>query len=217
MALILLDNDGTLVKGLGPYVPSLRQSILGTFDEDVRLDLTPYHGHTDRYILRDALRINDISYDRDSLDTCLERFGDIYEADESKTKLIEGVAEALPQLAEKHYLGILTGNVKAMAMKKLNLYNLEDHIHFGAFGNENVDRSELVGYAIHRAKKEGWNGDKKDTYLVGDTILDIEAAIKAGVIPVGVLTGKVITRTEFQNARAKYIISSLLELLEITN
>lgn len=217
MALILLDIDGTLVKGLGPYESSLKQAIQETHDSDLQVDLTPYHGHTDRFIARDILKRNNLSYDNKSLDECLLMFGKNYQANEEHTKIIPGVAEALPQLAEKNLLGIVTGNVETMAMKKLRLYGLNQHIKLGAFGNEDVDRSELVGYAIHRAKKEGWNGDKNNTYLVDDTLVGINAAINAQVIPVGVLTGKVRTKTEFQNARAKYIIFSLLELLGIVN
>lgn len=214
--LILLDNDGTLVDGLGDYVPAAQRAIKRIFEKDVNIDLTNYHGHTDRYIVRDVLQENAISYDPESLDRCLDHFGEFYQADVSKTRVIPGVVDALASLYPQHQLGVLTGNVESMARKKLMLCHINHYLPFGAFGDEDVDRDELVRFAIHRASRREWSGDNSDIYLVGDTPLDIKAGLAAGIIPIGVTTGKA-TRAQLYGAGAQDIMDSLSELPEIVN
>src|SRR3989338_11025486 len=98
MPLLLLDLDGTLLKGLGPYESSLERAIKGVFDKDVKVDLSTFHGLTDRKILSDIIGTNKIGYDSTLIDSCLYRFGEIYQASTHDTKIIDGVSEALPEL-----------------------------------------------------------------------------------------------------------------------
>jgi phosphoglycolate phosphatase len=87
---------------------------------------------------------------------------------------------------------LLTGNIRALAEVKLGALGLTDHLDFdiGAYGDAHEVRSELVGPARRRAALAyGRDFSGEATVLVGDTPLDIEAALVTGARAVGVATG----------------------------
>jgi phosphoglycolate phosphatase-like HAD superfamily hydrolase len=96
---------------------------------------------------------------------------------------------------------LLTGNLRAMAAVKLGALGLLDassplDIDAGAYGTESETRADLVPVARrHAAARYGARLGGTDfsglaTVLVGDTPLDIEAALVAGARAVGVATGQ---------------------------
>ena len=212
MGLYLFDIDRTLLKGLGPYDSSLEQAIKETFQAQTKVDLTPFHGLTDRRILRNILGQHNIPYDEVSIERCLHAFGKIYPETPSGVEIIPGVPETLSRLAQGNQLGIVTGNVEEMARKKLRYFKINENFPFGGFGNEAYERSNLVNFAILSARNYGWNGDWKNIFLVGDTPRDVEAALFAGVNPVAVTTGTT-RREELIAAGARRVIDNLAELL----
>lgn len=87
---------------------------------------------------------------------------------------------------------LLTGNIRALAEVKLGPLGLTRHLDLdvGAYGDTHEVRSELVGPARRRAVA-AYGGDfgGQATVLVGDTPLDIGAAVVTGARAVGVATG----------------------------
>ncbi len=90
---------------------------------------------------------------------------------------------------------VLTGNIRPVAEVKLSAVGLRDPLDLciGAYGDDHEVRSELVQVARRRAAAvHGTCPDEfggLSTVLVGDTTLDIEAALAAGARAVGVATG----------------------------
>jgi phosphoglycolate phosphatase len=87
---------------------------------------------------------------------------------------------------------LLTGNIRALAEVKLAALGLSGHLDFdvGAYGDVHEVRSELVGPARRKAALAyGADFGGAATVLVGDTPLDIEAALVTGARAVGVATG----------------------------
>jgi phosphoglycolate phosphatase len=91
---------------------------------------------------------------------------------------------------------VLTGNIRPVAEVKLAALGLRDPLDLciGAYGDDHEVRSELVGVARRRAAAvHGRSPDDFDglsTVLIGDTPLDIEAALASGARAVGVATGR---------------------------
>jgi len=87
---------------------------------------------------------------------------------------------------------LLTGNIRPLAEVKLGALGLTDHLDLdvGAYGDVHELRFELVGPARRKAAL-AYGGDfgGEATVLVGDTPLDIEAALVTGARAVGVATG----------------------------
>jgi phosphoglycolate phosphatase len=92
---------------------------------------------------------------------------------------------------------VLTGNIRPVAEVKLSAVGLREALDLciGAYGDDHEVRTELVQVARRRAcAVHGTSPDDFDgaaTVLVGDTPLDIEAALAAGARAIGVATGPV--------------------------
>ena len=116
-------------------------------------------------------------------------------------RALPGAADALTALAALGVKGnrgglvvqsLLTGNIRALAELKLGGLGLTRYLDFdvGAYGDAHEVRSELVGPARRRAAAAyGAEFGGAATVLVGDTPLDIEAALRTGARAVGVATG----------------------------
>ena len=90
---------------------------------------------------------------------------------------------------------VLTGNVRSVAEVKLAALGLREWLDLciGAYGDDHEDRTELVQVARRRAAAvhDGSTStfDGTATVVIGDTPLDISAALAAGARAVGVATG----------------------------
>ncbi len=93
------------------------------------------------------------------------------------------------------YQSVLTGNVRPLAEVKLTAVGLRHPLDFciGAYGDDHEVRTELVHMARRRAAgvygESGRDFAGVATIVIGDTPLDIEAALAAGARAVGVATG----------------------------
>src|SRR6185437_5307856 len=90
---------------------------------------------------------------------------------------------------------VLTGNIRPVAEVKLSAVGLREPLDLciGAYGDDHEVRTELVqvarrrAAAVHGTSSGDFGG--MSTILIGDTPLDIEAALAAGARAVGVATG----------------------------
>lgn len=109
----------------------------------------------------------------------------------------------------------LTGNVKENAILKLEVFGLAEFHQFdcGAYGSDHTDRSTLVRIARSRAsEKASRSFTLGNTLLVGDSALDMEAAVAGGATPVGVAAGRT-SREELVRAGAAHVFADLSEML----
>ncbi len=87
---------------------------------------------------------------------------------------------------------VLTGNVRPMAEMKLGALGLDSHLDLdaGAYGESHEIRAELVHLARgNAARRYGADFSGPATVLVGDTPLDVAAALETGARVVAVATG----------------------------
>ena len=87
---------------------------------------------------------------------------------------------------------VLTGNVRPMAAMKLSALGLDGHLDLeaGAYGESHEVRAELVHLARNNAaRRYGTDFSGPATVLVGDTPLDVAAALETGARAVAVATG----------------------------
>ena len=90
---------------------------------------------------------------------------------------------------------VLTGNIRSVAEVKLAALGLREWLDLciGAYGDDHEDRTELVhvarrrAAAVHGRSAAEFGGTA--TVVIGDTPLDIAAALAAGARAVGVATG----------------------------
>ena len=83
-------------------------------------------------------------------------------------------------------MGLATGNFSEAAWMKLEHYGIRQYFEFGAFGEESLDRAEMLRVGIRRFAS---GLTPTDVLVVGDTPHDISAALDNGLVAVGVATG----------------------------
>ena len=106
---------------------------------------------------------------------------------------LPGAAEAIAALAAAGvHQSVLTGNVRPLAALKLRRAGLGAGLDLdaGAYGDVHEVRAELVT-AARRAARQAYGLDFPGdaTVLVGDTPLDVAAALATGARAVAVATG----------------------------
>jgi phosphoglycolate phosphatase len=115
--------------------------------------------------------------------------------------LLPGAIELVTTLAKRDdvALGLLTGNVREGAKRKLTHYNLWHWFEFGGYGDDHLDRSDIAASALAaarehingRANGSANNGNKfeGEIIVVGDTPNDITCGRSIGARCVAVPTG----------------------------
>ena len=191
---MLWDVDYTLVSadGLGTRLYEV------VFAEMFGRELTavaPKAGRTDRAIIGDTLALAGVS--RVHVDAFLAALARAAAEGTVPGQVhpMPGAAQAVAAIAAAPggiRQSVLTGNVKPLAALKLRLAGLGEHLDLdvGAYGDVHEVRAELVAVA-REAARQAYRTDFSgaSTVLVGDTPLDVEAALASGARAVGVATG----------------------------
>lgn len=197
--LVLWDVDFTLVQAPGVGRRLYRLAFTELYGRDLpavaaEADMA---GRTDRAIALDVLRlagIPDPAAEVSRFEAALTRLAPgLAEYVTAKALALPGAADALAALSPLAHQSLLTGNVRAMAEIKLAPLGLTEHLDLdaGAYGDEHAIRGELVDLARTRAAAAyGMDFGGAATVLVGDTPLDVEAALSAGARAVAVATGR---------------------------
>jgi len=194
---VLWDVDYTLVDAGGLSTHGYALAFQEQFGREL-VHPAPMLGRTDRAIVADTLRRNGV----DDSESQVEAFRIALEAVHVDGAAyvrqhghpLKGAAEALAALARQPYLvqSLLTGNVRPYAEAKVRAFTLHTFLDLdsGAYGWEHTIRSELVSVARTAAgNRHGADFSGRATVLVGDTPLDVEAALATGAAAVAVASG----------------------------
>jgi phosphoglycolate phosphatase-like HAD superfamily hydrolase len=196
--LVLWDIDYTLLNsgGVGRAMyGSVFRDLFGRDPDGV----APMAGRTERAIIVDTLAMAGISDPARYVDAFVAELGrrapGLRATFAARGHALPGATAALAAVAA---LGpavvqsVLTGNVPAIAEAKLAAFGLDTYLDLdvGAYGDHHEVRAELVHLARSRAGAAyGRDFGGKATVLVGDTPLDVAAALATGARAVGVATG----------------------------
>jgi phosphoglycolate phosphatase len=215
--LVLWDVDCTLLdaRGVGRHLYGL--AFRDLFGRDMP-GMAPVDGRTDRAIIADTLALAGIADPQAHLGAFLAamaaRAPGMGRFAASRVRALPGAATAVAALAGTGgAVSVLTGNMRALAEVKLAAAGLRSQLDLavGAYGDDHEVRAELVHRARQRAAAAygtGFAGHA--TVLVGDTPLDIAAALATGARAVGVATGAV-PATALASAGAHAVLPSLAD------
>ena len=207
--LVLWDIDFTLIGASGVGLRLYEMVFRDMFGRELP-GCAPMAGRTDRAIIIDTLARAGISEPRAQVDQFIARLAAMAPAGREmaagRSQALPGAAAALTALARYAPSGaadgeadppcvvqsVLTGNVRQIAEVKLSAAGLTDRLDLGigAYGESHEVRAELVHLArANAARRYGHGFDGQQTVLVGDTELDVAAALATGARVVGVATG----------------------------
>ena len=177
-------------------------------------------GRTERAIIAETLSMAGISDPARHVDAFVaeltRRAPELQPTFVASGRALPGAAAALAAVAALRpavVQSVLTGNVPAMARAKLAAFGLDGHLDLdvGAYGDHHEVRAELVHLARRLAGAAyGRDFGGKATVLVGDTPLDVAAALATGARAVGVATGGP-TAAELAAAGADVVLPDLTD------
>jgi len=190
--LLLFDIDNTLLYTGGAGSVAMNLAFQEMYGVDDGFRKANFSGRTDLYILSEELRHHGIIDGHDAhLDKLLQRYyGHLrHTLGEREGHLMPGFPQLLEALSqnERVRIGLATGNFSEAAWMKLDHYGLRQYFSDdGAFGEESLDRSEMVRLGVERF---GDGVAPEDILIIGDTPHDVSAALDNGFVAVGVATG----------------------------
>jgi phosphoglycolate phosphatase-like HAD superfamily hydrolase len=221
LKLLLFDIDGTLVDCGGQPKPLFGDALEEVYGARGDIRGYDFSGKTDPRIVVDLMtaagippaliheRLDDL---RDAYLTRLER-----DLQPERVRILPGVVELLTRLAEREdlVLALLTGNWERGAGIKLGSVGLARYFAFGSFGDGQTDRRDLPPVAWARAAEHcGRDFPPAETWIIGDSLLDVDCARAHDIPCLAVATG----RTEaaaLAAAGAERVLSDLASVDEV--
>jgi phosphoglycolate phosphatase-like HAD superfamily hydrolase len=218
--LVLFDIDGTLLHTSGAGVRGMTKAFAVLYGRDHALEGLPIAGRTDRAIVSDAMRNIGV----DPTDAEMGRLRDAYieglpgelanPVPGKPHHVIPGAADLLTALEGESdaITALLTGNFLKGAIAKLGHFGIWDRFAFGAFGDDHLDRRDLVPIGLTRANEAGHGVvPPRHAIVIGDTPSDIDCARAHGARSIGVTTGP-FDRAALEAAGADLVVDSLGEV-----
>jgi phosphoglycolate phosphatase len=215
--LVLWDVDYTLLSAVGLGNRLYQAVFRDMFGRDLAA-IAPKAGRTDRAILLDTLALAGVAEPRAHVDDVLAALArEVVALDgsvQAEVRALPGAEAAVAALAAAGLRqSVLTGNIRPLAAVKLAAAGLGEHLDLdvGAYGDAHEIRAELVAVA-RRAARAAYGTDftGPSTVLIGDTPLDVAAALATGARAVGVATGS-FTAADLAAAGAHAVLPDLTD------
>jgi phosphoglycolate phosphatase len=231
--LVLWDVDGTLLNAGGVGADLYSVVFLRLFGRTLEV-VAPMAGRTDRAIILETLTLAGVPEPRRHVDPFIAGLAaqapSVRTTIASRGRALPGAAAALAALAPgrraaagnggaaasdgRVHQSVLTGNIRTLAEVKLAAVGLGDALDLciGAYGDDHEERVELVQVARRRAAAvHGRSGfDGQATVVVGDTPLDVAAALAAGARAIGVASGA-FSAAALRSAGADIVLPDLVD------
>lgn len=194
---VLWDVDHTLIELYRLHYALFAAAFTEVFGREPN-DLPDMSGRVDRESSTRLLQAHGIEVTGDTLELFWAELVRQLEARQADlpdmghaTKGAEAALKSVSQRSDL-YQSTLTGNLRALAERKLAAFGLNLYLDFdiGAYGEDGIQRYELV--AVARARllaKHAVAVSPAETVLIGDTPLDVAAARDSGARVIGVATG----------------------------
>ncbi|MCI3221996.1 HAD family hydrolase [Streptomyces sp. NP-1717] len=211
MPLVLWDIDHTLIdtRGVG------RELSAAAFAEVTRQPMreqATIDGITEAVIFRETAKLHGLTTDRGDFERFAHALAQQHVAHAGELRergsALIGAAAALDALAVANVRQtVVTGNVRAVAEIKLNVFGLDTHIEWdvGAYGEDADLRPALVDLALARSSIAAG-----ETVLIGDTLADVEGGLESGVCVIAVATGR-SSSAELREAGAHHVLDDLTD------
>jgi len=199
MILLLFDIDGTLISTDGAGMRAFHRAFEEVFGFRMERKAIRPDGKTDPLILKEILAHFNLS-DRWSFSSRQQMF-ELYlgylEDEMRKTlesgrlRILPGVKDLLRDLSRESdfALGLATGNLEDGARVKLEKAGLGGFFHFGGFGSDSEERTELIRIGIQRGSRHVSPASVDGACVIGDTPFDVIHGRNAGAFVVAVASG----------------------------
>jgi HAD superfamily hydrolase (TIGR01509 family) len=205
---VVLDVDGTLMDTNYPHVEAWARAF-----EEVGQRVPRARIHKQVGKGSDKL-ISELIEDEEAFEKVDELHGEIYMDLQRHAYPLPGARELISSLAERGYEVWLVTNAKPEELEQY-LDQLETEgklsgIVKAAEVEEPKPASDVFELALEKA-----GGDAGEILAVGDAVWDVEAAAKAGIRTIAVLSGGAFSEEELEEAGAVAVYHNCAELLDV--
>jgi phosphoglycolate phosphatase-like HAD superfamily hydrolase len=216
--LVLFDIDGTLLRGAGPHHKNaLIDGVRRVTGLSANFDGIDTSGQLDRDLIAALLRAAGAGEAEmpaamaEIASECQRCYCASCAADLSGF-VCKGAREALGELRELGaVLGLVTGNLRDIGWRKMELAGLREFFSFGSFSEDGATRAELARIAVCRARDQGLVSASCRISLIGDHANDIRAARANGFQAIAVASG-VMPAAELVRYTPDILLNNLSEL-----
>ncbi|PJF22045.1 MAG: hypothetical protein CUN56_07975 [Phototrophicales bacterium] len=222
MRLILFDIDGTLLKTKGAGRLSTRDAMIEVFGTASTVETHHFGGKTDWYTLTTLLAEH--GYTQHQIGERMPEFVAAmgkhmaHHIKDYPSSPLPGAMQAVTRLRQMPdvILGLVTGNAPTSARIKLEDAGfMWEWFKIGAFGSESIDRNDLPRLALERAKAYTQARiSPRQCVVIGDTVMDIEAARANDMRVIAVRTG-FEDQQALAAAQPDYLLDDLTQLFEV--
>ena len=217
--LVLFDIDKTLIRSSKAHLRAFSEAFKKVYGVNTGIDIVEHHGMTDQQTIIEVLEKRGLDDEtiHSKLEKCMKVMVDSFNKviDSDDVDVLSGARQLLEKLGKHNILmGLVTGNLEPIALGKLKKVKLDSYFKIGGFGNESMNRTNLVKLAIEKAKKKFDLRIDNNVFLFGDTPRDMIAGKEAGIRTIGVTTG-VYSKLQLENAGADFVLKSLEDTNEV--
>lgn len=193
---VLFDVDGTILRSHGAGKQSMMEAASQVFSTTGEMETFNFQGKTDPFILYRSLEMEGFS--PEEIDLAIPRFKELYfkileyNLKNLGAELLPGLMDVLNALDMEPSIicGLLTGNFRGGAMRKLDYFGLFNRFSVGVYGDDTWDRNQMPLIASNRIRDDlGEEVLSSDITIIGDTIYDIECGREFGAKTIAVATG----------------------------
>ena len=224
MRLVMFDVDGTLILSSHAGMRAFHRAFEDVFHLPVDREVVRPDGKTDPLIAREMLAFFDLA-ERWTEHTQRSLFSNYLQnlevemslvAKSGALRVLPGVVNLLDTLARQWdlKLGLATGNLERGAEIKLRHAGLHNYFHFGGFGSDSEDRTELIRTGMRRGADLCAPSPVEASFVIGDTPLDIVHGHEAGARVLAVASAR-YTMPDMEPYRAEMLVPDLTDTAAI--
>lgn len=213
MHVCLFDIDGTLINTSGAGKCAMEGALREAFGVTAPTHGIPYAGRTDRAIAEDLFRYHGVEVTQEGWEFFRETYLELLKSclRDRPGVVLPGIQSLLEHLAERKAIsiGLLTGNIRAGAYRKLSHFSLDHYFTFGGFGDDHTNRDDVARSALRVvAEKSEENYHPDRLWVIGDTPADVQCGRAIGARTIAVATGT-HTLAELRETSPDYALSDL--------
>jgi phosphoglycolate phosphatase-like HAD superfamily hydrolase len=200
MRLVLFDIDGTLVLTAGAGMRAFYRAMHEVFDIPPQSLVIHPDGKTDPRIARECLaHFGELErWCSPAREALFAAYIEALEEEMEKARalgglhILPGVTDLLMDLASRpdFALGLATGNLEPGARIKLGKAGLDRFFHFGGYGSDDENRTNLIRIAVERGIRFAAPAQIEKSFVIGDTPLDVIHGHAAGALVIAAASAR---------------------------